>query len=426
MTKTPTERLYKIVEDGMCIGCGICQAIATPRVIQVTKTDSGYEHPVVTGELDHETVDKIYDICPGTRLVTLPDHLMDEKTKFDPLWGPYRRIEHAWAGDPDIRFRASTGGLLTALGCHLLDTGKVDFILHAKASQDEPTFGIRQISYTSADVVASMGSRYGPTAPLIDIDEVLDRGKPFAVIAKPCDITALRNYARHEPRVETLVRYWLGIICGGWMAPDETERFIRSRNVDPKDVTSFRYRGMGCPGRTHFETKDGRVEEARMHEFWGTENWQLPWRCKVCPEGSGETADLAAGDAWPDGGNTQGSSFDEDRDPGTNIVVVRTTAGEELMDAAIESGHVTLGSPGTVSTLSFYNPHHVNRTTASGSRLEGMRLEGMVTPTTEGLNLEVLDQRLTEEARHEEIEGTRKRIRMGKAALPTPSFPENN
>ena len=56
MSPTPTDRLYAIVEQGLCVGCGLWQAIA-PESITVRKTTTGFEVPVVTGELDHTTVD---------------------------------------------------------------------------------------------------------------------------------------------------------------------------------------------------------------------------------------------------------------------------------------------------------------------------------------------------------------------------------
>ncbi len=35
---TPTERLYAIVEQGLCIGCGLCQSVAGSDRVRVTKT----------------------------------------------------------------------------------------------------------------------------------------------------------------------------------------------------------------------------------------------------------------------------------------------------------------------------------------------------------------------------------------------------
>jgi coenzyme F420 hydrogenase subunit beta len=142
---SPAERLYAIVEQGLCIGCGLCQAVAGPDKVKVVKTTGGYLQPVVAGALDHETVDRIYDVCPGTRIEGLPARLIDGETKTDNVWGPWRRMVRAWAGDPVQRFEGSTGGVLTALAGYLLASKRVDFILHAKASTSEPTFGERQI-----------------------------------------------------------------------------------------------------------------------------------------------------------------------------------------------------------------------------------------------------------------------------------------
>ena len=176
--QTPTERLYAIVEQGLCTGCGLCQSVAGKDRVRVTKTLNGYETPVVVGELDHETVDRIYAVCPGIHVEGLPERLLEPDTRQDNVWGPWRRMVRAWAGDPEVRVEGSTGGVLTALGLYLLDSKRVDFILHVKTSTQEPSFGERALSFTEVDVIEAAGSRYGPAAPLIDVGEVLDRNQP--------------------------------------------------------------------------------------------------------------------------------------------------------------------------------------------------------------------------------------------------------
>ena len=80
---TPTDRLYAIVEQGLCIGCGLCEAIA-PDSIAVRKAETGFEVPVVIGAIDDTIVDRVYDICPGTRMEGLPDRLVDVSTNPRP------------------------------------------------------------------------------------------------------------------------------------------------------------------------------------------------------------------------------------------------------------------------------------------------------------------------------------------------------
>ena len=415
---SPEDRLYAIVEQGLCIGCGICQAVAGPDVVRVVRTTTGYEQPVVVGDLNHDTVDRIYDTCPGTRIDGLPERLVDADASLDPVWGTWLRMVRAWAADPVVRHEGSTGGVLTALAGYLLASDRVEFVLHAKASTTTPTFGERHLSFTQADVMEAAGSRYGPTAPLIDVDDVLDRGQPFAFIGKPCDISALRNHARHDPRVDELVRYWLTPVCGGYFPPASMNAFLDRVDVDPSTVTGFRYRGRGCPGPTRIETTDG-VREAHYLDLWGDDAsmWQLPWRCKVCPDGIGESADIAAADTWPGGSPTR---EDGDDDPGTNGVIARTAVGLELLEAAERDGALTIECDVGPDDLSLWQPHQVNKKHAVAARYRGIADEDRIVPLTHRLRLDELGARIPDETYAQQREGTRVRIGQGKATQPRP------
>ena len=103
------------------------------------------------------------------------------------------RVSRYLTGDPQVRFQASAGGGLSALAIYLLEKGEVDFILHVAASREKPMRSERHLSFDRAQVLAGAGSRYGPAAPLTDFVSLLEHGRPFAVIAKPCDLAAIRN-----------------------------------------------------------------------------------------------------------------------------------------------------------------------------------------------------------------------------------------
>lgn len=418
MMQSAIDRMNTISEQGLCAGCGICQAIAGPDRIKVVKSSNGYERPVITGDLDEVTVDKIFDICPGTRIEGLPEREITSETKMDNVWGPWRRIARAWAADPAVRHEGSTGGVLTALAQFLLRDGRVDFILHVKASTETPTFGARHLSFTEAQVLDGAGSRYGPTAPLIDIDDVLDRGRPFAFFGKPCDIAALRNYARHDARVDELVRYWLTPVCGGFMPPMGMEAFLRRINVDPDDVSGFRYRGRGCPGPTRVETGDS-AQELHYLDFWGEDEsaWHLPFRCKICPDGIGEAADIAASDTWVGGSPNRAESK---TDLGTNAVVARTQAGLELLEAAAAAGAITIEQDVAPDDMSLYQPHQMHKKYAVQDRHLGLGDAGWIVPRTERLRIAELAGEMPEQARQTQREGTSQRVRIGKATEPTP------
>ena len=417
---TPTERLYAIVEQGLCIGCGLCQSIAGSDRVRVSKTMSGYLQPIVAGELDHATVDRIYAACPGTRVEGLPERLLEADTKQDNVWGPWRRIVRAWAGEPEVRFEGSTGGVLTALGAYLLESKRVDFILQVKTSATEPSFGDPVLSFTAADVFEAAGSRYGPAAPLLDINEVLERKQPFAFIAKPCDISALRNYAQQDARVDELVKYWLTMVCGGYGTPRGTVEFYKRVGINPDEVTALRYRGRGCPGPTRVETAR-EVQEFHYLDYWGEDEttWTLPFRCKICPDGIGEAADIAAADTWIGGSPNRVDSVD---DPGVNALIARTRVGEELIAAAAADGALTLDYDTVPDTVSVYQPHQVNKKYAAWARHQGLADAGRIVPQTERLRIEQLALELPAATIRFQREGTRRRVETGKATEPTPEI----
>ncbi len=416
---SPAERLNRISEQGLCVGCGLCQTIAGPDQVRVEMTPTGYERPVIVGDIDHATVDKIYDVCPGIRVEGLPQGLVDASTQHDKVWGAYRRVVRAFASDPDIRHRASTGGVLTALGMYLLQTKRVNFILQVATSKEFPTCGERHLSFSQTDVIEATGSRYGPAAPLVELDTVLDRAEPFAFIGKPCDVAAVRNYARHDKRVDELCRYQLVMVCGGYMEPKAMRRFLEEFGVPMDDLSALRYRGFGCPGPTRIETKDGRVVERNYLDFWGEDEsaWSLPFRCNVCPDGIGEAADIAAADTWPGGSPTWEG---QDDDLGTNAVIARTAAGLELMEAAAADGAITLESDITMRDMDNYQPHQVTKKYMAWARYAGLRAGGQLFPQTQRLRIRelALENGLAENLR--QAKGTNKRVQNGRNCEPTP------
>lgn len=419
---TPAARLNRISEDAMCIGCGLCQSIAGPEAVRMELVANGTQRPVVYGELTHETVDHIMDVCPGTRVEGLPQTDITADTQHDLVWGPYQQMALAYASNPKVRHQGSTGGVLSGLGMYLVESGEVDFILHAKAAQAQPTFGERAVSVNAAEVLAAAGSRYGPTAPLLDVLEQLDKGQTFAFIGKPCDIAALRNLAQYDERVNQQVKYMLTPVCGGFMPPEGMARFLQQDlGIDPAQVAKLRYRGFGCPGPTRVEMTDGTVHEKTYTDFWGTDEsmWVLPFRCKVCPDGIGEAADIAASDTWPGGSPDPAMEAD---DLGTNALVIRTQRGQDLVQRAVAAGHLTVTDEVDPHYMDSVQPHQRNKKYAVGARHEGLRAEGKTVMRTARLRLDELMADLAPEVIEAQREGTRERVRIGKASEPTPKL----
>jgi coenzyme F420 hydrogenase subunit beta len=208
------------------------------------------------------------------------------------------------------------------------------------------------------------------------------------------------------------------MVCGGFGTPRGTVDFFRRVGIDPQSVTGLRYRGRGCPGPTRIDTADGS-HEYHYIDYWGEDEttWSLPFRCKVCPDGIGEAADIAASDTWIGGGPNRVDSVD---DPGKNALIARTRAGEELIAAAVADGALAIEYDIVPDTMSLYQPHQVNKKYAAWPRHQGLREAGRLAPQTAGLRIEELAADLPEVTNRFQREGTRQRVDIGKANEPTP------
>ncbi len=410
---TRPRRLADIIENGLCIGCGLCQSLAGAEYVRLTMTPQGRERPEVYEPLDASMVDRIYDVCPGTRIEGMPEALLDERVTIDPMWGPYLKIVRSFAADPDVRFKGSTGGVLSALTMYLLETRQVDFILHVAASTTQPMRSTAQVSFDRAQVMAAAGSRYGPAAPLVDFNAVLERQRPFAFVGKPCDIGAIRNLARLDARVDRYCKYLLTLVCGGVSELGKSQDILDEFGLKETQVARFSYRGHGNPGPTRIETTDGRVFERTYNEVWDDEaGWKLKFRCKICPDAIGESADLAASDVWP-GGAPSGE------DAGFNGIIARTRKGLELLEAAVRDGVLVHDQDLTPRDMDHFQPHQMRKKQAVWARLVGLKRAGQLVPAVDRLRIRELARESALSANLCEAWGTLRRAREGRTIEPS-------
>jgi coenzyme F420 hydrogenase subunit beta len=412
--RTAPLALNEIVENGLCIGCGLCRSVAGPERVDLVMTPEGRERPIARRELDHATLARINAVCPGTRIGGADPSASSEAAQRDTVWGPAERLSIGYAGDPAVRFRGSTGGVLTALGQFLLSSGRVQFILHVGASKSAPMRSERRLSFDAASVLENAGSRYGPAAPLVDFSEILDRGQPFALIAKPCDITAVRNLAKIDERVDRHMRYALTLVCGGASDLAKSEEVLQRFGVAESELSLFRYRGYGNPGPTRVETKDGRAFELTYQQLWEDEaKWMIQPRCKICPDAIGQGADIAASDVWPGGGPTG-------EDEGFNGIIVRNRRGLELYEAAVAAGAIVIERAARFSDFDLFQPHQVNKRRAVWARLKGMEAAGKPVPMVTDLELEACARQTPVGRNLAEARGARDRAKRGRLGEPTP------
>jgi coenzyme F420 hydrogenase subunit beta len=403
--------LESIVANGLCLGCGLCASLAGGDGIEMAITSFGQIRPQARHALSPALMAAILEVCPGVTL-TGPERDPDGEAVMHPIWGLIGDLYRGWAADEPIRFRAAAGGMLTALGVHLLRSGKVDAVLHVKASIADPVLTDAWVSTTVAEVVEGAQSRYGPAAPLVHVHRLLAEGKRFAVIGKPCDCSAIRNLAAVDARVREQIPYLLTLFCGGVPTTHMAHKFAASRGLTPEQIALFRWRGEGWPGMTHIESTDGRVFEIDYDTAWfdSTVPWtyDIQFRCKICPDAIGEAADVSCPDGWV---MEDGKPIHREA-PGINVVLPRTAAGRRLIAEAAAAGDIHL-EPFTLAELDLMHADHYQRKLENPGRLLGLAIARVPRPRFRRYRLLATLLRAGLPLTWREFLGTFRRLRRG-------------
>lgn len=337
----------------------------------------GYLRPAPEGLPEEiENAESIFDrACPGLRVrangtASATPHA---------LLGSYVAVWEAWATDSTIRYSGSSGGVLTALNAWLVDTGRASRVIGAGADARSPRRSVPVTITTRDEALSAAGSRYAPVAALAN-PEVLSPGT--AITAKPCEVAAARAAGTGLGGNE--VPLLLSFFCAGTPSQRATDELLLELGVGSDEpLDEMRYRGQGWPGNFSARTGAG-VVEADYESSWGSVlGPTVQWRCKICPDGVGESADVVAADSWVT--DERGyPKFAESQ--GVSALVARTERGREAVLAAVEAGVIAL-RPLTMESLADAQPLQTARRRFLLARLTGAALAGRRPPVYTGFGL---------------------------------------
>ena len=368
----------RVVGSGLCVGCGACVSGGVAGKVRMQLNADGCLRPVVSGILTDLEQRRFAEICPGVNL-----QLSTAGQQPHPEWGAIRAVRTGFSTDAEIRFRGSSGGSISALLVFLLESGRADFVAHVGVAEDDPLRNERRISRNRADILAGAGSRYAPASPVADLGGLFASGERFAFVGKPCDVAALRAYLRLHPSHAEYVVAVLSFMCAGVPSLAGTHEVLAALGTDAGDVVRFNYRGNGWPGYATAVTRDGRELTMDYNSSWGKIlGKHLQLRCKLCPDGTGEFADVVCADAWY--GEKGYPDFTERE--GRSLVLSRTAVGEELVCAAVTAGALAVEAC-PVDEIARMQPYQLTRKRVVLGRLVALFLRRGVWPRFNGLRL---------------------------------------
>jgi len=317
--KTFFNLVQEVQKPGLCHHCGGC-------VTFCTAINYGALELSADGRPRFKDMEKCiecglcYMICPEI-------HELDEEQKRIVSWSaPIGRIIDttiARSTDPEVRQKATDGGVVTSLLLHLLETGRIDGAIVAKqaglfqrvpwlAHSREEIVEAAGFHFDTSHGMSLFSDRYSTYAPSIhELSPLLKEGlHRVAFVGTPCQIKTIRKMEVLGIVPADSIKYCLGLFCSGNFVFGEEQR------KKLEEMAGFRW-----------EDVDGiNVKEELMIHLKSGEKKTLPledldfirrYACRYCDDYSAEYADLSFGGIGAEQGWT--------------TVVVRTPLGRAVL-----------------------------------------------------------------------------------------------
>ncbi len=240
-----------------------------------------------------------------------------------------------YAGNSELRFSATSGGVGSALLNYLFDRGRVETAVSFSFSTEECRF-VPRLIYGFAEYECS-GSIYHDVDMVSFVKENLAKIRGgIALFALPCQVRPLR----HILNKANIKNYIFSFACSGQMMIQGTWYYYKLLGIDKADVKTMRYRGNGWPGGISIELKNGE----RIFRSNYTSPWTLvhssklfqPRRCFFCKEVISEKADVSLADPWLE-------EYKDERE-GKTLFIVNTILGADVVAESRRLKYISLES----------------------------------------------------------------------------------
>jgi coenzyme F420 hydrogenase subunit beta len=320
--KTFSHLIQEVQDKGLCHHCGGCVAFCT--AINYGALELGEDgRPRYCDKEKCIECGICYSICPEIRE-------LDEETKNLVSWsapmGCIMGTTVARAIDPEVRSRATDGGVVTALLLHLFGRGHIDAAIVSKKAtpfQRQPWLALSRDEIIAAagfhfDTVASLNhfsqtyTTYSPS--IVKLKDVAKTPlKRVAFVGTPCQINTIRRMEVLGVVPADAIEFRFGLFCAGnfQFGPEERRRLEEIGNFTWAEVSKVNLKEELL---IHLHNQEVRRIPLERLDF------MKRYACRFCDDYAAEYADLSFGGLGaPEGWTT---------------VVTRTPLGQTLMGRA--------------------------------------------------------------------------------------------
>lgn len=334
--------LTHIIDGGLCHRCGTCVGICPTGVLGLDEDD----YPKVQNLSACTDCDLCVKVCPGDEFDFLAHYRQfhGKEGSLTDTHGEFLQTTVAYSTDPYIREHSTSGGLVSAILCHMLENGQIDGAVCITSDPEHLWKGKPIVARSRDEILGAMKSKYAITPTNSVFAELRNTAGKYAVVGLPCQIHGLQKAMLLDPRLKERVVLSIGLFCHAAIEHDAFRVIWESLGDKTKDAKRFVSRIGKHPGTPHLELADGSLHPVYYGDREGYRPTSLevlnilyrlytPERCTTCFDGLSEFADISVGDPWlpaPD------NSVDWYK--GWSFSLMRSERGKKIYQQMLDAG----------------------------------------------------------------------------------------
>ena len=359
-----------VIDRSLCTHCGTCVGIC-PEGSLAIHDPLGKCIPVLVK--DCSKCGRCLEICPGGGIdFSQFNKEIFGKTSSSSL-GNFLKLYMAHAMDKEIRIRASSGGVVTALLLHLLEKGEIDGAVVLDEDKSSPWMPKVKIAHNKEEILSATQSKYVLSPINTILKEIRGKDKRFAIVALPCQVHGLRKLQGVDSEFKQKVKYIIGLYCGNTLYFQAVKSLLdRFKIKDLSALQSVKYREGKWPGNFQVKLKDGRMFRVDKFTFNYLSFFYTVPRCLWCVDLANELSDVSVGDGW--------LYKDKRGDLGWSVLICRTSKGEKIVESAQKNGILDIEKISEQEALDMHSHLLDYKKTGALLRIERRKDRGFAVP----------------------------------------------
>jgi coenzyme F420 hydrogenase subunit beta len=285
----------EIIDVGLCTQCGTCVGLSNNLVF---KEKAGIPLPT---KIDNSPIHNLaYQGCPA-RYCNYPElnKFVFGKEPQSYLSGNVEETYVGHASDEAIRRNGASGGVITQVLIHLLETKQINGAICLHLGEDLPYKAKPIIARTKDEIIKCAQSIYSVTPVNSILGELEKINGNYAYVGLPDQVASIRKLQKLGHSGAKKIKFILGPYMGTQMYFAAIRSFLRSHGVNSvKEITQLKYRAGEWPGYLEIKLKNGRVLRAEKFYY----NYLIPFFITSSSlqlvDFTNELCDISVGDAW--------------------------------------------------------------------------------------------------------------------------------